>query len=359
MSVYIIAEVGVNHNGSLERAKEMVMAAADAGVDAVKFQLFHTENLMTTDAPKAKYQQETTGKDGNQFDMTKALELTLDDLIELQKECKNCSVDFLATPFDEDSLQELVKACDVSTIKIPSGEITNAKLLLTAARTGREIILSTGMATLGEVEAALGVLAYGALRKEGIPQDPEIYTQAYAMDLGQDYLRSHVTLLHCTTEYPAPFESVNLRSIKTMRQAFGLPVGYSDHTQGTTVPIAAVALGAVIIEKHFTLDRNLPGPDHKASLEPAELKDMVRRIRETEAALGRAHKMPAEAEWRNVAIARKSLVAAKDIKQGEKFTEENLTAKRPGDGVSPMLYGCFLGQTARRDYKKDEAIGLD
>ena len=359
MGVYIIAEAGVNHNGSLERAKEMVAAAAEAGVDAVKFQLFRTENLMTADAPKAPYQLETTGTEGNQFDMTKVLELTPESQVELQKECADCGVDFLSTPFDEDSLQDLVTLCDVPTIKIPSGEITNAKLLLAAARTGKQIILSTGMATLGEVEAALGVLAYGALRQKGFPKEPEIYTQAFSMDLGQEYLRHHVTLLHCTTEYPAPFEAVNLRSMVTMRQAFGLPVGYSDHTMGITVPIAAVALGAEIIEKHFTLDRNLPGPDQKASIEPAELRAMVHHIRETEAALGSALKMPVEAEWRNASVARKSLVAAKDIRQGEEFTEENLTAKRPGDGVSPMLYGCFLGQKSRRDYKKDEAISLD
>ena len=357
---YIIAEVGVNHNGSLDRAKEMVKAAALAGVDAVKFQLFRTGNLMTRTAPKAAYQLKTTGMDGNQYEMTHALELSASHQSVLQEECRRNGVEFLSTPFDEDSLKDLVDICNVSVVKIPSGEITNARFLIKVAQTKCKVILSTGMSTLGEVEMALGILAYGAtVHGNAMPADCREFLRAYSSSKGQNYLQENITLLHCTTEYPAPFDSVNLRCMDTLAQAFKLPVGYSDHTAGIAIALAAVDRGATVIEKHFTLDRNLPGPDQKASIEPDELRTMVEGIRQIDLALGNGLKIPSEAEEKNIAIARKSLIAGRDIHQGEIFSEENLTAKRPGTGLSPLRYGEFLGRKAGRDYRKDEMIKVE
>ena len=358
--VYIVAEVGVNHNGSLERAKEMIETAARAGVDAVKFQLFSTGQLMVHDAPKAPYQLETTGISGSQYDMTKIYELSHEDQVVLQRECRLHKVDFLSTPFDEGSLQVLVDICDVSTLKIPSGEITNARFLMMAGGTGRKIILSTGMSTLGEVEMALGVLAYGAtVSHVRVPADCRDFLKAFSSDEGQVYLQEHVMLMHCTTEYPAPFDSVNLCCMDTLRDAFRLPVGYSDHTPGIAIALAAAARGAAIIEKHFTLSRNLPGPDQKASIEPSELRELVSGVRQIELSLGNGIKIPSEAEERNIDVVRKSLVAQSDIHAEEVFSETNLTAKRPGTGISPMRYGEFLGRKAGRDYRKDEMIQFE
>lgn len=352
-SVYIIAEAGVNHNGSVDMAKQLIDAAAASGADAVKFQTFKAERLVSRFAQKAEYQKRTTDAEESQFAMIKRLELDLETHRVLQQYCRESAIEFLSTPFDTDSVDLLVQL-GISRLKIPSGEITNAPLLLKAARTGLPVILSTGMSTLGDVEQALAVLAFG-YAGSGEPSR-RAFAGAYASRDAQEQLQSHVTLLHCTTEYPAPFADVNLRAMDTMRDAFGLPVGYSDHTEGIAVPVAAAARGAQLIEKHFTLDRTLPGPDHKASLEPEELTAMVRSIRQVEQALGSPLKAPAVSEVKNMDIARKSLVAARNIGAGETFTEENLAVKRPGSGRSPMQYWEILGTTAGREYHEDETI---
>jgi sialic acid synthase SpsE len=266
-------------------------------------------------------------------------------------------IQFLSTPFDLDSLRLLISCFDLPYIKISSGEITNPPFLLEIARTGKSVILSTGMSTLGEIEIALGVLAFGYLGKGEYPCI-ETFQEAYSSIDGRQLLQQKVSLLHCTTEYPAPFGEVNLKAMDTLRSAFGLPVGFSDHTSGIAVPLAAVARGAVIIEKHFTLDRNLPGPDHKASLEPVELKNMVESIRQIEEALGYSYKIPTPSEVKNKTVARKSLVANQAIKRGEKFTIDNLTTKRPGTGLSPLYYWEWLGKFAERDYEQDERVGI-
>lgn len=356
-SVFIIAEAGVNHNGSLAIARKLVDAAADAGADAVKFQTFKADKMISYSAPKAEYQKENTDANKTQLEMLRELELSYSDHIEIAKHCSERGIEFMSTPFDMDSLDFLVSDLQVTRLKVASGEITNAPLLLKAARTGKPIILSTGMSTLGEVEMALGVLAFGYTLSDK-PPSIGAFRNAYISPQGQAALQAKVALLHCTTEYPAPFDEVNLRVMDTLRQAFGLPVGYSDHTQGTSIPIAAAARGAVIIEKHFTLDRNLPGPDHKASLEPGELREMVVSIRRVEKALGNRQKIPVSSEIKNAAVARKSLAAITDIGRGEKYTSRNLGTKRPGNGVSPYFYWDMLGRTAVRDYDKDEQVDL-
>lgn len=353
--VFIIAEAGVNHNGSLDRALELVDAASAAGADAVKFQTFKPEAVISRYAMKADYQIQTTGADESQLEMVKKLELDLAAHRQIQERCKQRAIQFLSTPFDLESVDLLVDHLHVSTLKIPSGEITNAPLLLKIAHTGKPVILSTGMSSLAEIEQALGVLAFGFVSPNGQPS-LEGFAAIYLSEAGQRALKEKVSLLHCTTEYPAPFADVNLRAMETMRTAFGLPVGYSDHTEGVAVSVAAVALGATIIEKHFTLDRSLPGPDHKASLELAELALMVNAIRQVEKAMGTGAKIPARSELKNRPIARKSLVASMPIQCGEVFSEVNLAAKRPGAGVSPMRYWEFLGKPAQRDYTEDESI---
>ena len=352
---YIIAEAGVNHNGSVDMAKKLIRVAAEAGADAVKFQTFRAEKLASVQAPKADYQMETTDGKESQLDMLRKLELPLDAYAELMDECKEVGIDFLSTPFEEESLRFLVEGCDLSVLKIPSGEITNAPFLLQIARTGKNIILSTGMSTLGEVEDALGALAFGYLRT-GEPHSLRDFREAYTEAQREGILQEKVRLLHCTTEYPAPFHEVNLSAMDTMRKAFGLPVGYSDHTEGIAVALAAVARGATIIEKHFTLDRNLPGPDHKASLEPKELGEMVRGIRQIEQAIGSGIKAPGKEETRNAAIVRKSLVARHFIEKGERFAKEDVAVKRPGTGISPLRYWELLGTEAKRSYEMDEVI---
>lgn len=353
--VFIIAEAGVNHNGSLELAKQLVDVAAQAGADAVKFQTFIAELGVSAFAPKADYQVKTTGQTESQLEMVKKLELSYEQFIDLTDYCRNKGIEFLSTPFDLPSVEFLVQELQVDRLKIASGEITNAPLLLRAAQSNKPIILSTGMSTLGEIELALGVLAFGYI---GIKEEPslEAFREAYISKEGQRALQDKVTLLHCTTEYPAPYAEVNLRVMDTLRTAFGLSVGFSDHTPGISIPIAAAALGAQVIEKHLTLDRNLPGPDHKASLEPHELKDMVQAIRQVEQALGTGRKIPTVSELHNRTVARKSLVALKNIKQGEKFSVDNLGVKRPGDGLSPFYYWDMLKQTAGRDYYVDEQV---
>jgi N-acetylneuraminate synthase len=355
--VYVIAEAGVNHNGSLERALEMVRVAARAGADAVKFQTFKAEQLVSRDAAKAQYQKETTDAAESQFGMLKKLELSSADHAALVAEAQRCGIAFLSTAFDIASMDFLVRETSIGHIKIPSGEATNAPFLLHAARQGLPVLLSTGMCTLGEIEQALRVLAFGFLHAQGVP-DATTLAAAYADPRGRAELAARVTILHCVTEYPAPPQSVNLRAMDVIADTFGLPVGYSDHTMGYAVALAATARGARVIEKHFTLDRALPGPDHRASLEPDELAAMVAGVREIEAALGQRLKMPSEAELANRAAARKSLIALAPIARGEVFTAANLGVKRPGTGVSPHLYWQTLGSAATRDYAADELIRI-
>lgn len=356
MSVYIIAEAGVNHNGSPELAKKLVEAAAEAGADAVKFQTFRAEKLASTAAQKAAYQKETTNAKESQVNMLRKLELPLAAYPEMIALCKEKGVEFLSTPFEADSLRFLVEECRIPRIKVPSGEITNGPFLLEIARTGLPVILSTGMSTLGEVETALGVLAFGYTHGESTPGNEQEIMAAYAEAQRSGLLKEKVQLLHCTTEYPAPFDEVNLAAMDTMRRAFGLSVGYSDHTEGIAIPLAAVARGAEIIEKHFTLDKMLPGPDHKASLIPEELAAMVRGIRQIEKAIGNGCKAPTEKERKNLSVVRKSLVAKRDIREGEFFSDENIAVKRPASGTSPMCYWVLMEKKARRDYKADELI---
>ncbi|WP_442594283.1 N-acetylneuraminate synthase [Neobacillus sp. D3-1R] len=353
---YIIAEAGVNHNGSLELAKKLIDVASDAGVDAVKFQTFKAEKLVSYKAPKAEYQTKTTDKEETQFEMIKKLELDEASHELLVEYCKKKNIEFLSTPFDEGSVDFLVNKLNISRIKVSSGDLTNAPLLLKIARTKQSIILSTGMSTLSEVEQALGVLAFGYLDFE--KPSIENFQQAYCSLEGQEMLKKKVTLLHCTTEYPTPFKDVNLRVIDTFKQAFGLSVGFSDHTNGIAIPIAAVSRGAVLVEKHFTLDKTLPGPDHQASLEPEELKMMVRSIREVEESLGSPVKMPVESELKNLNVARKSILTSKAIMKDEEFTEENMVIKRPGTGISPIYYWELLGRKSTGNYDSEEPIKL-
>ncbi|MCS3638167.1 N-acetylneuraminate synthase [Salinibacter ruber] len=355
MSIYVIAEAGVNHNGSMDLARDLIEVAAEAGVDAIKFQTFRSQELVAGDAPKADYQTETTDAEESQAEMLRRLELSPQQHHTIAEHCAENDLQFLSTPFDAQSARFLVDEFDVPRIKIGSGELTNGPLLLNIARLGRPVILSTGMGTLGEVEQALSVLAYGYVADGDRPTLEEL-ERAFASTEGQNALDRNVTMLHCVTEYPAPIEATNLRAMDTLREAFDLPVGLSDHTEGIAVPIAAVARGATLIEKHFTLDRSLPGPDHEASLEPDELHDMVQGIRNAEAALGTARKVPTNPEWKNRPVARKSLVATQTIQEGEDFTPDNLGVKRPGDGLSPMRYWKYLGKKAQGRYDPDEQI---
>lgn len=326
----IIAEAGVNHNGSLEIAKKLIDAASRAGANYVKFQTFDPKKIVTRSAEMAGYQKENLGRDESQEEMLEKIALKQEDFISLAEYCKEVGIGFLSTPFDIESIYFLNNL--QSIWKVPSGEITNYPYLLEIAKTGKEVILSTGMSTLDEVEDAVGVLKSNGTCK--------------------------ITLLHCTTEYPAPFADVNLRAMNTLKDKFGLETGYSDHTKGIEIPVAAVAMGATVIEKHFTLDRNMEGPDHKASLEPQELCDLVRCIRNVEMAMGSGKKEPAPSEMKNIAVVRKSIVAAHSIKKGEILSEENLTTKRPGNGMNPMLWTQVIGKPANRDYQEDELIEI-
>lgn len=351
ISTFIIAEAGVNHNGSLELAKQLIDVAADAGADAVKFQTFHAEQLVARHGPKAEYQARTTDAKESQFEMIKKLELTDADHEVLIAHARARDIEFLSTPFDAASLQLLTQRFGLTTIKVSSGDITNAPFLLDIARAAQRVILSTGMSTLAEVEAALGVLAFGFIEPDAIPMRNS-FDAAYA-DARQTALRDRVVLLHCTTDYPAPFSEVNLRAMDTMSTAFGLPIGYSDHTQGIHISVAAVARGASFIEKHFTLDRSLPGPDHKASLEPSELHAMVSAIREVEQAIGDGIKRPTVSEAKNRNVARKSLIIERAVVAGEKLT---LACKRPGVGLSPFEYWRMANRIATREYAADEVL---
>jgi N-acetylneuraminate synthase len=354
--VLIIAEAGVNHNGSVETAFRLIDVAADAGADAVKFQTFRAEAIISRSAPKAPYQIVNTGNDESQLEMVRQLELSVGDHRALAAHALKRGIEFLSTPGDPGSVRVLTETLRLPRLKIGSGDVTNLPLLVTAARTGAGLILSTGMSSLGEVEDALEALAFGLVSAEDARPTRPAMAAAYGSERGQALLRERVTLLHCTTEYPAPPQDANLRAMQTMRTAFGLPVGYSDHTLGIQVAIAAVALGAVVLEKHFTLDRSMAGPDHVASLEPAELAEMVRAVRQTEQALGTGLKIAAASELKNVAIARKSLTAACAIHKGERFSEQNITTKRPGSGISATRYFAFLDRVASRNYAADDLI---
>lgn len=348
--ITLIAEAGVNHNGSLERALDMVDCAAAAGANIVKFQTFVAENLVTTQAPKAHYQQQTTGS-GSQLAMLKRLELSHQDHFVLAKRCRERGIEFLSTPFDIPSLHFLVTTALVHRIKIPSGELTHGPLLYAAAQTGYPLIVSTGMAHPDDIRWALRVIAAGW---QG--DDPATIDLLDDRCPSADLLRGKLTLLHCTTSYPTPMDAVNLNAMVSLKHTFNTDVGYSDHTQGITVPIAAAALGATVIEKHFTLDRNLEGPDHRASLEPDELTAMVQGIRQVEQALGDGIKCPNRVEQGNAAVARKSLHASRFIPQDGLFTPDNLAIKRPGTGRSPQDYWRLLGTKATREYHPDDPI---
>jgi len=352
---YIIAEAGVNHDGILADALRLVDAAADCGADCVKFQTFDADLLASAHAAKATYQERTTGDVGSQRDMLRPLVLSPTSHFELVKRTAARKIDFLSTPFDRHSLYFLVNGLGLKRIKIGSGDLTNAPLLLDAARMGVAIVISTGMATMEEVAQGLNVIAFGY---SGASEPPgrTAFAAARTKPGMQALLRDHVALLHCTTEYPAPVEAANLRAIDTLREVYGLETGYSDHTLGIEVAVAAVARGASIIEKHLTLDRLRRGPDHAASLNPGEFKGMVDAIRTMERALGDGRKVPQPVEIKNIPIARKSIVAARAIAAGEILSEDNLACKRPGDGMSPFVYWDLQGQKAARSYEADELI---
>ena len=352
----IIAEAGVNHNGSEDLAFKLVDTAAAAGADVVKFQTFKAKNLVTESAQQAGYQVANIGKKESQLSMLSRLELSYAAHHRLLSYCEEKEIEFLSTAFDTDSLKFLVDDLKLKTLKIPSGEMTNAPFILEHARTGCDLIVSTGMCDLADIEAALGVIAFGYTAAETVEPSLRAFKQAYSSVEGQEALRRKVTLLHCTTEYPAPLSEVNLRVMDTLSQAFGLATGYSDHTAGIAVPIAAVARGATLIEKHFTLDREMEGPDHKASLEPDELAAMVAGIRAVQIALGSTIKSPTASELKNRNVARKSLVAAKHISEGEAYSVDNIEAKRPGAGISPFMYWDFLKKKAARDLNSGDLI---
>lgn len=328
--VLIIAEAGVNHNGDIDLAFKLVDEAKKAGADCIKFQTFKTENLVSVNAEKADYQKKTTGV-GSQIDMLKKLELSYADFALLKSYCEKIGICFISTPFDFESIDYL-EELDIRFWKIPSGEVTNFPYLKAIAKTGRPVIMSTGMCDIEDIRNAVDVLIHNGT--------------------------TEIKLLHCNTEYPTPFEDVNLNAMKTIKDTFGYEVGYSDHTKGIEVPIAAVAMGATIIEKHFTLDRNMEGPDHKASLEPNELAQMIKSIRNIEKALGTNIKTPSDSEKKNIVIARKSIVAKKQINKGDIFSEENITVKRPGCGISPMKWDSVIGLKAIRDFEEDELIEI-
>jgi N,N'-diacetyllegionaminate synthase len=331
MKTLIIAEAGVNHNGSIETAIQMIRIASDCGADVIKFQTFNASKLVTKQAKMANYQIANTEINESQHSMLLRLQLNHEDFKVLHEECEKYKIEFLSTAFDSESL-EFLAGMMPHRFKVPSGEITNLPYLRQVASYCKEIILSTGMASMDEIQAAVGVLENSGIK------------------------RDEIVILHCTTNYPTPMHEVNLRAMNTIGREFGVRIGYSDHTLGFEVPIAAVALGATVIEKHFTIDRDMNGPDHKASMEPEELKALVEAIRNTEIALGSEQKIPTESELQIAKVARKSIVVRAPIKKGEKFSTENLTCKRPGTGVSPMLWDEVIGTTALRDFEEDEVI---
>ena len=364
LSTLIIAEAGVNHNGSEELAIKLVDAAFDAGVDIIKFQTFKADELVTIEAKQADYQIANTEKIQSQFSMLKELELSFDSHMRIKAYCDSKNMEYLSTAFDSLSLKFLTDTMGLTRLKIPSGEITNAPFILEHALTGCDVILSTGMSTLADIEFALSVLAFGFVNRnknknKKLPLKNDDFNKAYQSIEGKKELHNKVTLLHCTTEYPAPFNEVNLKAMDLMAETFGLAIGYSDHTSGISVSLAAVAREASVIEKHFTLDRNMAGPDHKASIEPDELKALVKGIREIEVSLGQAVKIPSACEVKNKVIARKSIIAKTEILKGDIFTEENLMIKRPGSGLSPNKYYEILGSKALENFKPDQLVRIN
>lgn len=332
--IFIIAEAGVNHNGDMKLAKQLIDAAVDAGVDAVKFQTFIAENVISKFAEKAEYQKESTGGNESQLDMVKKLQLNFNDFVELKKYCEQKGIMFLSTPFDLKSV-DFLKTLNMGIWKIPSGEITNLPYLKKIGSYKEKIIISTGMATLGDIEKALGILVDAGTKKQDI------------------------TVLHCNTEYPTPMKDVNLKAMFTIKNAFDIEIGYSDHTLGTEIPVAAVAMGATVIEKHFTLNKQLPGPDHQASLDPIELKEMVKLIRNVELALGTGIKLPSASEKKNINIARKSIHVTKDVKKGHQLSLNDLTIKRPGNGLSPLMLEDVVGCVIKRDIPEDGILNFN
>lgn len=352
---YIIAEAGVNHNGSLDLAFRLVDAAVESRADAVKFQTYKTENLVTKKAKQARYQTKNIGEEMSQFDMLKKLELSYKEFIQLKAYCDVKEIEFLSTPFDRESVDFLIDELKIATVKISSGELTNSPFIHYIATKRKPIILSSGMATLEDIHEALSFIAYGLkFPNEKVLVDK---VQSFYETLeAKKWLKKYVTILHCTTEYPTPFKDINLKAMNSLMRELGLNVGLSDHSEGICVPIAAVARGAQIVEKHFTISRFLPGPDHRASLEPHELAEMVSAIRKIEQSLGNEEKRPTLNEVNNQTAARKSLVAAKPIQLGEIFNEENLTVKRPGNGMVPSKYWSLIGTIATKSYEEDELI---
>lgn len=329
--IFIIAEAGINHNGDINIARKMIDAASIAGADAIKFQTFITENMVVRKSPKADYQKANGNPDQTQFEMLKKLELSGSDFAELKSYCEKKDIVFLSTPFDHESI-DILNELKLDIFKVGSGEITNLPYLQHIGKLNKNIILSTGMSTLNEVKTAVNII-----EKAGTP-------------------KGKITLLHANTEYPTPYEDVNLLAMKTMAEEIGIKTGYSDHTPGIEIAIAAAAMGACVIEKHFTLDRNMSGPDHKASLEPGELKQMILSIRNVEFSLGNGIKTPSKSEIKNIAAARKSIVAEKDIKKGDIFSVKNICVKRPGTGISPLKWNDIIGAKSQKDYKEDDLI---
>jgi N-acetylneuraminate synthase len=352
----IIAEAGVNHNGDEALAFQLVDVAFAAGADIVKFQTFKAKNLVANHALPADYQIENTGIQESQLEMLSRLELSYEAHHKLVSYCNNLGIEFLSTAFDSESLEFLVSDLGLTRLKIPSGEITNAPLVLEHARTGCDLIVSTGMATLADIEAVLGVIAFGYTSAVDAVPSSDAFEAAYCSEQGKLALKQKVSVLHCTTEYPAPIVDINLRAMNSISAAFGLPVGYSDHSEGIVIPIAAVARGAYLIEKHFTLDKKMFGPDHKASLDPVELKSMIDAIRTVGLSLGDGIKGPRPSELKNKTPARKSLIAAREISAGSIFTENDIVIKRPGGGLSPFKYWEIQGKKSSNGYKPGDLI---
>jgi N-acetylneuraminate synthase len=352
----IIAEAGVNHDGSVGTALELIDVAADAGADVVKFQTFDVDEVVTADAPQAGYQRERAPA-SSQKEMLRALVLDQDAHERIAAHCQGRGIEFLSTAFDESSLRRLVDL-GIRRVKVPSGELTNGPLLLAIARTQLPLVISTGMATLGEVESALSVIAYGRLHAEGVPSREDL-SAAYSATIRTGALAEELTVLHCTSSYPAQPEDVNLAAMDTLAQSFALPVGYSDHTLGIAISLAAVARGASLIEKHITLDRTRPGPDHAASLEPDGLRELIAGIRAIEASIGAPVKYPTSSERDTATVARRSIVAARPISAGASLQPEDLKSLRPGTGTSPMNIWFLVGHEAKRDYQRGEAIDID
>lgn len=352
---YIIAEAGVNHNGSIDLALKLVEEAAHAGADAVKFQTFITNKNISPKAEKADYQKKTTNENETQYEMVRKLELTFEEFKLLQRHCEKNNITFLSTGFDLESLDFLINELNIPYIKIPSGDITNAPLILKAAQSGKEILLSTGMCNIEDIHNALAIIYFGMVSPKEVPQNFDHIKRIYKNG-NKSILKDRVTILQCTTEYPTPPKDINLKTLVTFKEEFGTSVGFSDHSEGTLACSLAVALGASIIEKHFTLDKEMEGPDHRASLEPSEFNKMVEEIRFTEKSLGSREKKVSDSEKKNIMIARKSLVAEKEIAKSEAFTAENLSVKRPGNGLSPIYYWDCMNHLASKNYFNNEQI---